>query len=76
MLWTFSADCCSAHFSFSAPRLLSRNLMMAVEIHLVMKLEGQTASADLLPAASLESASKISRLMFAWPLVVSRNPRA
>jgi hypothetical protein len=49
---------------------------MAVEIHLVMKLEGQTASADLPPAASLESASKISRLMFAWPLAVSRSLRA
>ena len=33
--------------------------MMAVEIHLVMKLEGKTASADFPPAVSLESASRI-----------------
>jgi hypothetical protein len=49
--------------------------MMAVEIHLVMRLEGQTASADLPPAVSLQSALKISRLMFAWPLAVSRSLR-
>ena len=33
--------------------------MMAVEIHLVMKLGGKTASADFPPAVSLESASRI-----------------
>ena len=70
----FSADCCSAHFLFCVSPALAINDGSGDPLG--MELEGQTASADLPPAVLLESASKISRLMFAWPLVVSRSLRA